>query len=226
MVCSICINPSLKLPTALSNNLWNSTGIQLEFNCFSLVSRKVSLQTPTASWCPDYTPKTCHPHPGMCNKLSAHALLRGRRSSLTCQNGKPLIWAVSTGFWWNRASWAHRCSLVFPLEKVREGTLKQAWLLTTGLIVGSLTAPWLPQDSRSSGVVVCPIPNHCSLNGGGLTDHGNASGTKVFLPLQLFLLSWRNGLCTIVQTSLHGLKPVSILKLSSKTESMRTFLFL
>lgn len=33
MVCSICINPSLKLPTALSNNLWNSTGIQLFLTC-------------------------------------------------------------------------------------------------------------------------------------------------------------------------------------------------
>ena len=45
------------------------------------------------------------------------------------------------------------------------------------------------QGFHFSGVVVCPIPNHCPPNGGGLTDHGNASGARVFLPLLLFVFS-------------------------------------
>lgn len=96
-----------------------------------------------------------------------------------------------------------RLGFFFLSGKAKEGTLKQAWLLTTRLTAAILTAPWLPQGPHPSEAVFCPIPNHCPLNGAGLTTHGNDSGAKVFSLCSI--LSCPGGMDSVKLSRLHWL---------------------
>lgn len=178
-------------------------------------------------WGPDCTPGTPHPLPGMCSQLPACALLRGRRSSLTCQgkNGQPLTGAVSaSGFWLNKAACGHKWGLVFfSFWKGKGGDTKAGMAAHNKADCCNSHCSLASPRSPSQWSSILSHPKSLSFEWCWSNYPWKWLWGKGVLPLQHFVLSWRNGLCKIEQTSLTGLQPVSILKLSPKTERIGTF---
>lgn len=184
--------------------------------------------TPAASWGPDCSPETSHPLLG-CTTSSQHMPLSEEGEAVSHARGRtvsPLIRAVWTsGFWWNKAAYAHRWGLVFFLSGKCKGRDTKSGMAAHNRVdwwKSHLPSPRFPFQWSSGLSHSKPLFSEwCWSNWPWkwLWDKG-------VLPLQIFILFWMNGLCKIEQTSLTGLQPVFILKLSSKTERMRTFLFL